>query len=64
MRTLFKTSEIIKFLHSWNCPSTAETISNASNGAEFLDAKLVRGFLIDKMYIAINETLNKYTYKS
>lgn len=63
MTKLFKTADVIKFLYSFDCSITAEDIKSKSNGAEFVDSNFVRGFLIDEIYVALNETVNQYTYK-
>lgn len=64
MRTLFKTGDVIKFLHNFSCSMTANDISAKADGAEFIDAKYVRSFLIDEIYYALIETINQHTYKS
>jgi len=64
MKKLFKTADVIKFLYSFDCSITAEDIKSKSNGAEFVDSNFVRGFLIDEIYVALNETVNQYTYKT
>jgi hypothetical protein len=62
MRTLFKTTDLIRFLYNINCDMTGEDLKNRANGAEFVDSKVVRELLIDELYEALNETVTKYTY--
>jgi hypothetical protein len=62
MRTLFKTTDLIRFLYNIDCEATAEDIKSRANGAEFVDSKVVRELLIDELYEALNETVTKYTY--
>lgn len=59
---LFKTSDVIKFLHNFDCSLTAEVINKKTNGAEFVDSQLVYKELIEEIFIALSQTINHYTY--
>ena len=62
MRTLFKTTDVLRFLYNFDCDQTAESLKKRANGAEFLDSKLVKGMLIKEIYAVLEETYNQYTY--
>ena len=62
MKTLFKTSDVIKFLYTYECIVTAEDIRKRANGAEFIDSKLIKRNLIKPIYKVLTETLNQHTY--
>jgi hypothetical protein len=62
MKTLFKTTDLIRFLYNIDCEATAEDIKNRAKGAEFVDSKLVHKLLIDELYEVLAETVNHYTY--
>lgn len=62
MKTLFKTSDVIRFLYTYDCTVTAEDIRKRANGAEFVDSKLIKGNLIKPIYKALTETVNQHTY--
>ena len=64
MRTLFKTTDVLRFLYNFDCDQTAESIKKKANGAEFLDSRFVKGMLIKDIYAALVETHNQYTYKN
>lgn len=64
MKTLFKTSDVLRFLYNFDCNLTAEDIKNRSKGAEFLDSKFVKSKLNKEIYGALVETYNQYTYKN
>ena len=62
MRTLFKTTDVLRFLYNFDCDQTAESIKKKANGAEFLDSKLVKGYLIEEIYTILKETVNQHSY--
>lgn len=64
MKTLFKTTDVLRFLYNFDCDQTAESIKEKAEGAEFLDSKFVQKFLIKDIYAALVETHNQYTYKN
>jgi hypothetical protein len=62
MKTLFKTSEVIKFLCDLKCEATASDIFNRAAGADFLQSKLVEGYLLPELYQELVKTTVQYTY--
>ena len=64
MRTLYKTSDVVRWLYLHNCEGTASTIRDQSEGAEFLDSSVLRKFLIDDLYEVIENEVEKHTYKA
>jgi hypothetical protein len=64
MKTLFKTSDLIKWLYNIDCPITAEAIKKRAAGAEFIDSKLVHYDIIPELYEELKFELNAYTYKN
>jgi hypothetical protein len=63
MRTLFKTTDVLRFLYNFDCDLTAEDLKKRANGAEFLDSKFVKSKLNKEIYQVLVETYNQYTYK-
>ncbi len=62
MKTLYKTSDVVKFLIKWDCDLTANSIKEKAAGAEFVESDFVKGELIEELYKHLDFELNKYTY--
>ena len=61
MRTIYKTSEIVKWLYEMNCNGTAETLKDRAQTAEFVDSSILRSLLIDEIYDALRSTFPGHT---
>jgi hypothetical protein len=62
MKTLYKTSDVVKFLIKWDCDLTANSIKEKAAGAEFIESDFVKAELIEELYKHLDFELNKYTY--
>lgn len=64
MRQLYKTSDVIRFLVNYDCLQTADSFKRITDGAEFVDSKLVQKHLIKELYAHLEFETNRYTYKN
>lgn len=64
MRTLYKTKQVVHWLYEHECDDTAKTIHEECEGAEFLDSSVLRKYLVTDLYEALENEVNKHTYKT